>query len=170
MCRLNLDSVGLLLSDGVNYSALLLFFALCAVLICGAVYGFFILTGPHNIVFFSLLYSPFVLFCVESAIAASPLLCHPAEHVFQIVRAYFFPTALLVAVPVLGHSAWQYIAFARQRQRLSATQTQCAVCLDSFAGSGEECQTLVCGHKFHRMCVNPWLAQQHCCPLCRLRV
>lgn len=91
------------------------------------------------------------------------VILYAAEH-------YLLPCTLTALLLVVAKKSYQYIAFARQRKRLSATQTQCAVCLDQFEDSDEVCRTLVCGHKFHVLCVNPWVTQRGCCPLCRLVV
>lgn len=61
-----------------------------------------------------------------------------------------------------------YMYFAPQRARLRHTQTECAVCLASFAEPRTDgrVRTLTCGHRFHQSCVQPWLAGGHRCPLC----
>lgn len=46
----------------------------------------------------------------------------------------------------------------------------CAVCLEEYK-DGERCATIVaCNHKFHSLCVLPWLMWNHTCPLCRITV
>lgn len=46
----------------------------------------------------------------------------------------------------------------------SDTDETCVVCLDGLAG---EIRTLVCGHRYHRACVDPWLLEHSTCPLCK---
>ncbi|RKP12838.1 hypothetical protein BJ684DRAFT_10931 [Piptocephalis cylindrospora] len=43
----------------------------------------------------------------------------------------------------------------------------CSICLDDFQVE-EELRLLPCGHRFHSMCIDPWLLQKSsCCPLCK---
>ncbi|KAI9225837.1 MAG: hypothetical protein DHS80DRAFT_33322 [Piptocephalis tieghemiana] len=43
----------------------------------------------------------------------------------------------------------------------------CSVCLDDFL-VGDELRLLPCGHRFHSMCIDPWLLNKSsCCPLCK---
>ncbi|CAI0414604.1 unnamed protein product [Linum tenue] len=47
---------------------------------------------------------------------------------------------------------------------------ECSICLEELK-NGEECSSLdVCGHLYHKECFEPWLAQNHDCPLCRASV
>ncbi|CAN0854186.1 RING-H2 finger protein ATL1 [Linum grandiflorum] len=44
---------------------------------------------------------------------------------------------------------------------------ECSICLEEFKGE-EECRVLtVCGHIYHRDCIDLWLADENHCPLCR---
>lgn len=45
----------------------------------------------------------------------------------------------------------------------------CTICLEDFDAS-EVCRTLPCFHRFHRDCVDRWLARQGSCPICKHRV
>jgi len=47
-------------------------------------------------------------------------------------------------------------------------QTMCPICLDQL--SPNEASVLDCRHRFHRRCVEPWLAEHVTCPLCRSEV
>ncbi|PKI45256.1 hypothetical protein CRG98_034336 [Punica granatum] len=48
--------------------------------------------------------------------------------------------------------------------------TECAVCLSEFE-EGEELRRLLCGHTFHKGCLDTWLQQRLAtCPLCRSKV
>lgn len=46
----------------------------------------------------------------------------------------------------------------------------CGICLDSLNSTCESETVLVCKHKFHEPCVEPWLANKGTCPTCRFRV
>ncbi|KAJ7955723.1 RING-H2 finger protein ATL56 [Quillaja saponaria] len=47
---------------------------------------------------------------------------------------------------------------------------QCVVCLDGLR-NGQWCRELsVCGHVFHRRCVDTWLIKMAACPICRTPV
>lgn len=50
-----------------------------------------------------------------------------------------------------------------------AERRACAVCTDDFC-EGDVQRTLPCFHLFHRACIDPWLRQSGCCPVCMLRV
>jgi len=47
-----------------------------------------------------------------------------------------------------------------------ALQTQCSVCLEQFK-QGEELRMLPCMHRYHRGCIDRWLAQSAACPVCK---
>jgi len=46
---------------------------------------------------------------------------------------------------------------------------QCAICLGDYE-CGDPLRTLQCGHNFHMMCVDTWLAQSGQCPVCKQRI
>ena len=41
----------------------------------------------------------------------------------------------------------------------------CSICLDD---SNENVKTLLCGHKFHKDCIEEWLNREESCPMCRI--
>jgi len=45
----------------------------------------------------------------------------------------------------------------------------CAICMEDFR-EGDVQRTLPCFHRYHRACVDQWLAQQAACPVCKHRV
>lgn len=47
-----------------------------------------------------------------------------------------------------------------------ADNKQCMVCLEGFK-AGEEVRILPCLHRYHRGCVDTWLAQNRHCPVCK---
>jgi len=47
-----------------------------------------------------------------------------------------------------------------------ALQSQCSVCLEQFK-QGEELRMLPCMHRYHRVCIDRWLAQNAACPVCK---
>lgn len=55
--------------------------------------------------------------------------------------------------------------------RLSRTQTTCAICLDDFIPHSSTVRELPCGHIFHSACIDTFLTQNSClCPLCKKSV
>jgi hypothetical protein len=83
--------------------------------------------------------------------------------------------ALLSLGESLGRPAFHYAYHYRQRQRLRDSQDTCSVCLGGFCdahdaggdlGDGPS-QVLLCGHRFHCSCIQPWLSAHAYCPLCR---
>lgn len=46
----------------------------------------------------------------------------------------------------------------------------CGVCLDSLNQASNSETFLVCNHRFHEACVEPWLANKGTCPNCRTRI
>lgn len=49
-----------------------------------------------------------------------------------------------------------------------AEHRACTVCMEDFR-TGEEQRTLPCFHRFHKDCIDPWLRQSGCCPICKHR-
>ena len=41
----------------------------------------------------------------------------------------------------------------------------CSICLDD---STENVKTLLCGHKFHKDCIEEWFDREETCPMCRI--
>ncbi len=41
----------------------------------------------------------------------------------------------------------------------------CSICLDEDT---ENIKTLICGHKFHKECIEEWFTKEETCPLCRI--
>lgn len=52
---------------------------------------------------------------------------------------------------------------------LPAEHKSCTICLDDFK-AGDLQRTLPCFHRFHKSCVDRWLATQGECPICKHRV
>lgn len=87
------------------------------------------------------------------------------------IRAQFFTRGLFSApleqglnksfrdgLPVLVYNE----AFATSRD-----DTQCAVCLGDYQNSEKLLQLPVCGHAFHKECIDQWLVNNATCPICR---
>nr|XP_043625066.1 probable E3 ubiquitin-protein ligase RHY1A [Erigeron canadensis] len=51
----------------------------------------------------------------------------------------------------------------------SSDQDECAVCLDKFK-VGDKLERLPCAHRFHSVCLLPWLESNAHCPCCRMSV
>eukprot|EP00932_Pfiesteria_piscicida_P020433 SRR837773.7239.p1 GENE.SRR837773.7239~~SRR837773.7239.p1 ORF type:complete len:242 (-),score=28.39 SRR837773.7239:1-726(-) len=85
------------------------------------------------------------------------------------------PFAVLLSIVYSTVSALlRYLKLRGQRQRLAGQSQLCAVCLDIADGDsgedgGDQTRTLKCGHRFHHVCIEPWLAERRCCPLCQMR-
>jgi len=47
-----------------------------------------------------------------------------------------------------------------------AAQNQCSICLEQFK-EGEELRMLPCMHRYHRGCIDRWLARSPACPVCK---
>jgi len=55
---------------------------------------------------------------------------------------------------------------AADASRSSDDERKCMVCLESFA-PGEELRILPCLHRYHLGCIDPWLAVNRHCPICK---
>eukprot|EP00930_Biecheleria_cincta_P071204 TRINITY_DN58724_c0_g1_i1.p1 TRINITY_DN58724_c0_g1~~TRINITY_DN58724_c0_g1_i1.p1 ORF type:complete len:235 (+),score=41.39 TRINITY_DN58724_c0_g1_i1:67-771(+) len=45
-------------------------------------------------------------------------------------------------------------------------EQKCTVCLDNFT-HGDELRMLPCTHRYHRKCIDKWLARSPACPVCK---
>lgn len=45
----------------------------------------------------------------------------------------------------------------------------CVICIEVYE-AGDVVRELPCGHEFHVDCIDPWLADHHTCPLCKLDI
>ena len=48
----------------------------------------------------------------------------------------------------------------------SESDGKCAICLDTFADN-MKARELTCRHKYHLICIDKWLMQHTCCPICK---
>mmetsp|Transcript_90536 Transcript_90536/g.141958 ORF Transcript_90536/g.141958 Transcript_90536/m.141958 type:complete len:313 (+) Transcript_90536:43-981(+) len=48
----------------------------------------------------------------------------------------------------------------------ASEERKCMVCLEAFQG-GEELRILPCLHRYHRSCIDTWLARNRHCPVCK---
>lgn len=49
-------------------------------------------------------------------------------------------------------------------------QFSCGICLNSFEGEDKNNKILMCGHKFHKECLNPLLKNDNFCPFCESKL
>ncbi|XP_048227376.1 RING-H2 finger protein ATL7 isoform X1 [Ricinus communis] len=54
------------------------------------------------------------------------------------------------------------------KESFSVKDTQCPVCLGDYQAEDRLQQIPACGHTFHMVCIDHWLANHTTCPLCRL--
>lgn len=52
------------------------------------------------------------------------------------------------------------------KELVSRTSLECSICLESFV-LGDELIRLPCGHRFHAVCLDPWVRIRGDCPYCR---
>lgn len=45
----------------------------------------------------------------------------------------------------------------------------CAICIDQFR-TGQLKKTIMCGHEFHKKCIDLWLCCHNTCPTCRFKI
>jgi len=74
--------------------------------------------------------------------------------------------------PVIGGSRGQGLQSAAINDlpttayREGGEDRQCVVCITDFQ-TGEQVRTLPCFHKFHKQCIDEWLARDDKCPICK---
>lgn len=68
-----------------------------------------------------------------------------------------------------GASKWHIDRLPISTVQNDISDEVCSVCLE-MPESGEVIRHLLCMHKFHKECIDPWLAKQACCPICKLSI
>ena len=63
----------------------------------------------------------------------------------------------------------QYSGCTGSSQEQEGEATQCIICLSEFQ-AGVTVRRLACMHLFHQQCVDAWLSNNRCCPVCRLDI
>lgn len=80
-------------------------------------------------------------------------------------------------ITVLKSNLQAILDEARQQQWRDANKTkhqgileqlECAICLEDI--ERRDAFSLPCGHVFHNVCVNKWIAKKRSCPICKIRV
>jgi len=57
----------------------------------------------------------------------------------------------------------------REGPSTDSEQRQCMICFDTLE-EGHRMKTLPCMHRFHKVCLDKWLATSGVCPICKARV
>lgn len=70
------------------------------------------------------------------------------------------------AHPAEGEAANAHTCVATSR---GGIYDECAVCMEAF-DRGEWMRTLLCAHRYHVSCIDPWLLTRRSCPLCKAEV
>lgn len=53
---------------------------------------------------------------------------------------------------------------------IKGKNTDCSICIAETKYREISLILPICGHKFHKACIEPWLKEKKTCPLCRTRV
>lgn len=69
--------------------------------------------------------------------------------------------------PVIVRPTAQQIATASTIEIVSVGDEVCAVCQDTMALNSEARRLNACSHRFHKTCIDTWLANNVVCPNCR---
>mmetsp|Transcript_50536 Transcript_50536/g.96529 ORF Transcript_50536/g.96529 Transcript_50536/m.96529 type:complete len:218 (+) Transcript_50536:381-1034(+) len=108
--------------------------------------------------------------CLKSLSASAP--CQVAEDVhrrlliMQIRTSLSLPALLAPAKPDCDSESWWGGKDGREEQGV------CSICLRAWGaadGAGQASIVLLCGHRFHRQCIERWLQSRFrsTCPMCR---
>ncbi|CAN6163814.1 unnamed protein product [Urochloa humidicola] len=77
---------------------------------------------------------------------------------------------LPLSAAAAGLPAFMYSRMVRHSGKGAAGWTECAVCLGAIQVGAMVKLLPVCGHVYHRDCIDLWLSSRSTCPLCRRRV
>lgn len=69
-------------------------------------------------------------------------------------------------LPIHNVTAEEQTATPDTESGQSHSHNNCNICLGPYE-VGEEVRTLICLHKFHRGCIDPWLRTNAVCPICK---
>lgn len=83
-------------------------------------------------------------------------------------------SSLHLITPLIGYITVTIYGMCKRRRIMTITKhlitdantdTNCCICMTAYE-IGESVITLICGHKFHKKCLNQWFEQKSTCPLC----
>uniref|UniRef100_A0A182R4X3 RING-type domain-containing protein n=1 Tax=Anopheles funestus TaxID=62324 RepID=A0A182R4X3_ANOFN len=91
------------------------------------------------------------------------------EDEFELIRftATFLPPAIITSDVLSGYADDNHDGL-QSYGKISAKQLppECSICLEQIDPSA--CKNLqLCVHQFHRLCIDRWLEEKKCCPVCR---
>lgn len=82
---------------------------------------------------------------------------HPIQSITEL-------TNNRVLVTINNNPDFSRLYIEETHSPLHKTLFTCCICLDE---NKENIKTLLCGHKYHKKCIEEWFTKEENCPLCR---